>query len=239
MTSTITTAVSPDRNRYHGADACAGERLRQTAEILCITLSALGDECKKLAHLKNSDSIEANKAVMAITNIYKQLMELPNDELKVLIDSFELEVLDASITRIVSEDYDDEPSRDHSSLVPSWNQQGVCQMSALSIQPVPYGILEEAQGEAQTEEPDNPNLFSPGTQDMLSIDMVTTPLSTADTIDEDLRRTVGSFDNEDDVEGRDGPPALELQRQAMRGKQTTKRPGLFGRRPFRMRQAAE
>jgi hypothetical protein len=238
MTSTITTAVSPERNRYHAAYA-NGERLRRTIEMLCMALSSLGAECKKLAGANKHDSGAANKAVEAIQNIYDQLMMLPNDDLKSLIDSFELELFDRSISRIVSADEDEErtrfPPRVNSSWNHSTNQQGLPQTWARSVESVPYGILEEE----PTEERDNADLFSPRTLDMLSVDITATPRSTAETIDDDLRRTIGSFDNEDDTEGRDGPPALELQRQAMRGKRTKTTRSLFGRMPFRRRQAAE
>ena len=241
MTSTITTAVSPERNPHDGANS-NGERLRQTMDILCIGLSMLGDECVKLADAQSHDSGTTIKAIHAIQNVYNQLMMLPRDELKTLIDSFELDVLDvSSIARIVSADENDErieiSSRFHSSWGPTENKEhGFPQLWRLSVDSVPYDILEE---EEPAEEQENQDLFSPTTLDMLSVDILTTPASADATIDDDLRRTVGSFDNEDDPEGRDEPPALELQRQAMRGKRTKQGKGLFGRRPFRRRQAAE
>ena len=241
MTSTITTVVSPERNPSQGVNS-NGYRLRQTIDILCMGLSLIGDECAKLAQAKDHESRKAIKNLHAIQNFYNQLMMLPSDELKTLVDSFELDVYDvSSIARIVSADENDEqlevPSRLRSSWGPSENRHhGFPCKWGVSVDSVPYGILEE---EEPTEEQHPQDLFSPTTLDMLSVDILTSPGSGDATIDDDLRRTVGSFDNEDDPEERDEPPALELQRQAMRGKRTKQRKGLFGGRPFRRRQAAE
>lgn len=171
-------------------------------------------------------------------DIYEQFMLIPKDDLKTLIDSFEMDVLDmGSIARMVSAD-DDVEEREIREPLPftrsSWglaeHQQGSSQFSADSAS---YQILED---EPTSEERDSPNIFSPTSQDMRTIEIIATPES----MDDDLRRVAGSFDSGDDTEEREGPPALELQRQAMRGKRLKKtRKGFFNRRLFRRRKAAE
>jgi len=166
-------------------------------------------------------------------------MMLPNHELKDLIDFFELDVVDVSLARVVSTDDDEESvndtSRNRSERRPTANRR----IWGLSLESVPYGILEEE----PMDERDNADLFSPSTLDMMSVDLLTTPASTdVPTTDEDLRRTVGSFDSEDRPDRRDAPPtppALGSEQQATRSKLTKLRHGFFRRRPFRRRQAAE
>jgi hypothetical protein len=111
-------------------------------------------------------------------------------------------------------------------------------MTALSLEPIDIHLVEEEEEEEEREERENLEIFSPTTQDMQSIE--TSRIGSPDTIDDDLRRTVGSFDREEDErEYRDAPPAVNNNEQATCNKWGKGRLGIFNRRNFRRRQAAE
>lgn len=214
-------------------------------ETVCTSFDALSAECVKMAE-NQMDDLEVARAMH---HVYRQMLTIANDDLKALIDSFELDLI--SISRLVSHDTDDEEDETVAPflnqpfpLVRSWaptndsgtlQQQLVSQTMALSLQPIDINIVEDEEREAR----ENLDLYSPNTLDMESI-LSSSVAGTPDSMEDDLRRTVGSFDRDDDVvEEREAAPPMDFQDQAMRGKWGKGRLNIFKRRTFRRRQAAE
>jgi hypothetical protein len=275
MTSTITTAVTPDKNgQRHVGHFLRQGNLRHSMESICTAIDALGAECSRLAECQPEKA--SDSSINAIQRIYFQLLSVPNDDLKALIDSFELDILNLNISRMVSEDQvnisrmvsEDQGDESHPKesgtsfpqplqLARSWGpiengavQQMSSQSMALSLD-CPYLNLVED----EREDRENLDLFSPNTLDMRSIEQWSAR-SPAESIEEDdlrrtvgsfdqsieeddLRRTVGSFDQEEVVEERDQAPAIEAGQQATRRKWNKGRLAIFKRRNFRKRLAAE
>lgn len=248
MTSTITSALSPDAkgNRHSGYFLRRGN-LRQSMESVCAAFDTLSAECSKLA--KTQPEKASDSSMKTIEIIYRQLLSVPNDELKSLIDSFELDLLNFNITRMVSEDQGDEmyakePTTSFPQplpLVRSWGlvdnggyQPLGSESSAHSLQRLELNLIED-----EREDRENYDLFSPNTLDMQSIEQ-SSERSPTETIEEDdLRRTVGSFDQEEVVEEREAAPAVVPQQQPARAKWSKGRLAIFKRRNFRKRLAAE
>jgi hypothetical protein len=78
-------------------------------------------------------------------------------------------------------------------------QQLVSQTMGITIESLNVNVVEDDEEGA--------NLFSPSTEDMNSYEQ-----STNNTVD-DLRRTVGSFDTENDEEEREGAPPSRVPQQ--------------------------
>jgi hypothetical protein len=116
--------------------------------------------------------------------------------------------------------------------------QLVPQTMRIFTEPLSMNIVEENYDDAGT------HLFSPGTVDMASIEMSTFDHNR---MDEDLRRTVGSFDSEDVQEDRDSPPLVastiaERQLQPNRMNLATKKKAKkrsFWKKRFSRKKAAE
>ncbi len=246
MTSTITSAVTPDTkaNKRFGNVFGKGN-LRETMQTVCNALNALSAECATLAEAKSS-----SKSTATIQCIYFQLLSIPNDELKALIDLFELDIINLNISRMVSDDQGDEEYGEDRTrsiaeplpLVRSWgpvdssiSRQLGSQTRALSFQPLEYHLLQD--DDEFDEDRENPDLYSPNTQDMQSLEPSTT--RSLDTIDDDLRRTVGSFDTDERIEVRDAPPSMDHAQHSTRNKWGKGRLGIFNRRTLRRKQAAE
>lgn len=250
MTSTITSAVTPDNkaNKRFGTMFAQGN-LRAPMETVCSAMDALSAECSSLIQTNLSTKSFAN-----IQRIYYQLLSIPNDELKAVIDSFELDIVNLNISRMVSDDQGEEadtPRRTRSieeplPLVRSWgpvdtggSQHVVSQtVNSSSFHPLEYHMLHsDDEDEDDDRNRENPDLYSPTTQDMRS--MEPSPTRSLNTMDDDLRRTIGSFDTEDPIEQREGPPSMTHETNATRNKWAKGRLSIFNRRSLRKRQAAE
>ena len=256
MTSTITSAVTPDNkaNKRFGNMLAQGN-LRETMETVCLAMNALSAECASLIQAKVSKKTFAN-----IQRIYYQLLNIPNDELKAVIDSFELDIVHLNISRMVSDDQGEEGDAQRRirsiaeplPLVRSWgpvennggSQHVLSQtMNSSSFHPLEYHMLHsDDEGDdddhVHNNHRENPDLYSPTSQDMQTLEP--SPTRSLDTMDDDLRRTVGSFDLEDAIEERDGPPSMtHATNNSMRNKWGKGRLSIFNRRSLRKRQAAE
>lgn len=246
MTSTITSAVTPDAkaNKRFGNTFAQGN-LREAMTTVCTALDALSAECTTLL----SGAKVSTKSITSIQRICSQLLAVPNDELKALIDSFELDIVNLNISRLVSDDqgddgYIEERIRSIAQPLPLMRSWGPVDNRTLplltsqavpSFQPLDYHPLHD--DEEDDEDRENHGLYSPNTQDMQSLEPSTT--RSMDTNDEDLRRTVGSFDTEEAMEERDAPPNTGHAHHGIRHKWGKNRLSIFNRRTFRRRQAAE
>ena len=101
----------------------------------------------------------------------------------------------------------------------------------MSLNTLDMNLIDETNQERE----EGDSLFSPSSEDMRSIEQTasTSPY-------DDLRRTVGSFDRNDDVEERDASPAyVPLADEEAPAKKAKPRRSIFRRRIFRRRRAAE
>ena len=105
MTSTITSAVTPDKhseNRLGSANR--RDELRQAIETACILFDKLGTQVKNLSETKPSST---PLVIREIESLCSRLLKIPTEALRGLIDSFELDLLSLGISRMVSEDQGD------------------------------------------------------------------------------------------------------------------------------------
>ena len=168
------------------------ENLRRGLEAFATLFDRLSTACAKLLDAIAAKQDTSIKAAEEVKQIYLQLLMISNDDLKALIDSFELDFLPLSIKRLVSEDHGETGrtmntaathlSQPHpfvrSSASVGAGQQFVMQTMDIPLESLKVNVVEDDEEEGY-------NLFSPNTEDMNSIDENT------DTYD-DLWRTVGS-----------------------------------------------
>jgi hypothetical protein len=209
LTTTITSAWSPEKQPSSRRNE--GSHLRRTVEAAATLFDRLSAACSKLVQI-SAPSDTSIRAAEEIKRIYLQLITIHPNDMKALIDSFQLDLPPLQISRMVSDDYDEQRAdrRQSSSLalpppVPLTRSSGtLIRNPAQEIVARSLGIrFEAAEVNLIPEEEEGHNLFSPTTVDMKSIE------ESRDE-DEDVRRAVGSFDREDNEE-RDGPPAGERE----------------------------
>jgi hypothetical protein len=211
LTTTITSAWSPAKRPSSGRKE--GSHLRRTVEAAATLFDRLSAACSKLVQI-STPSDTSIRAAEEIKRIYLQLITIHPDDMKALIDSFQLDLPPLPLSRIVSDDCDEQRAGRHlsSSLglpppLPLIRSSGaLIRNPAQEIVARSLGIRFEApKVNLIQEEEEGRNLFSPTTVDMKSIE------ESRDEV-EDVCRTTGSFDREDnDNEERDGPPADERE----------------------------
>lgn len=217
MTTTITSAFSPEKNsRQFGAMEKSGphEALKSVVELI----GQLSEAIHEL--------LVGYEAVEDMKRIYVDFRDISIEDLKALIDSFELEVIPMQIHRMVSDDIDRPAFLPPASalsqpqplirsnrlltannetkkfpLAPSESLDGILvdeEEDEINI----FSAEEDADDKIDDTDQKNHNsrinMFSPSTEDMRT-------LGDGNVVD-DLRRTVGSFDIEDIGGVRDGPP---------------------------------
>ena len=235
LTTTITSAFSPEKNSRQMGYSLERVNLRRALENVSTLFDKLSAACVKLGDAMSAKSDASIKASEEIKSVYMQLMKLSVEDLKALIDSFELDLLPLQITRLVSEDHGESAhGRTRTSLlslpqplfrsgrhISATAQQLVTQTMGIPVESLKVNVVEDDEEGA--------NLFSPSTEDMNSIEQ-----STNNTVD-DLRRTVGSFDLENVEEVREGPPPSRVPQQVEKiGKMKR---GIWKRRYSRMKLA--
>jgi hypothetical protein len=238
LTTTITSAVTTnfnDRTR-HQTSAPNGLQLRRTIEILSTILHKMAVACLGLSEREINGqawNLGAQASIRLTEDIkrnYLQLLAVKKEDVKALVDAFELYLPALAITREVSCDLEDD-------YQPQASSQGQRQ----AMLPPPPVLMRFAPGAAWdlsrselTEEhrvvplPCNAqrmnrtplyrgsgDIFSPSTDDMQTRNSIEADDDEDEGtyIDEcdydDLRRTVGSNDYCDDEELRDGPVGNE------------------------------
>jgi hypothetical protein len=239
LTTTITSAVSFDKHSRHMGYPMNRVNMRRALEAVSTLFDRLSAACLKLVDVLSTKSDASVKAAEEIKRVYLLLLTLPVEELKALIDSFELDLLPMQITRPVSEDRDDSASAtDNTAFLSqpqpfvrssgSIAQQLVTQTMGLRLESLKVDVVED-------DEEGEVFLFSPNTEDMNSIEQ-STHTGTVD----DLRRTVGSFDNEEVEEEREGPPPHVPQAVvAVVTKKNKTRRSIWKRRQPQRQQVAE
>jgi hypothetical protein len=211
--------------------------MRRALEAVSTLFDRLSAACLKLVDVMSTKSDASVKAAEEIKRVYLQLLTLPVEDLKALIDSFELDLLPMQITRPVSEDRDDSASATDNTAFLSQPQPFVRSSGSIAQQLVTQTMglpLESLKVDAvEDDEEGEVFLFSPNTEDMNSIEQST------HTVD-DLRPTVGSFDNEEVEEEREGPPPHVPQAVvAVVTKKNKTRRSIWKRRQPQRQQVAE
>lgn len=213
VTTTITSAFSPEKNERLLSLNPHRRNLRKTLDNIATLLDRLGALCVTLLSKPETSFDESSNARGEITRIYLQLQKISVEDLESLIDSFELDIMPAPILRIISEDNGENqvPTVLQGAMpLPSVNDSHGIPAAAAS-HTLPVKITEDGQ------DCDN-HLFSPSTADMMSIEISASNRNFNE--DDDLRRTVGSFDSEESSEAaRDpSPPAVGFENQLNGGR---------------------
>ena len=211
VTTTITSAISPARNlRPMGGQNVDSVRLRRTLEATATLLDRLSKACSKLQMASNVSNEVSILAAEEVKRVYLQLLAIKTDDLNSLINSFELDIPPMQITRIISDDHGDAvtsaPNLCHPGgpvgslhrLPPQFTNHQMSRNSG-SIFDSNFADEQANPGPSWIQA----DLFSPSTNDMNSLDNTTY-------VQDDLRRTVGSFDrdetNVENIGRRDEPP---------------------------------
>ena len=195
VTTTITSAFSPDKNERLLGFNHQRRSLRQTLDTVITLFDHLGTECVALMGVSESNPGRLVQTKGEITRIYLQFQKVSADNLERLIDSFELDVLPAPILRILSKDNEEKNRGEQVAAVQN--------TITVSQEPLPVKDLEERQDSES-------RLFSPSTVDMMSIEASTSKPSSVD--QNDLRRSTETFGNANLSETREPSPPATLQR---------------------------
>jgi hypothetical protein len=236
LPSTITSAFSPEKYNRQKFDPLGRNSLRRSLELISTLFDNISENLVDVARSASLEMPPSTNAIEGLKTLYLDTQSIDTEDLKGLIDSFELDLQPLKITHLVSEDRADstmemkkgEQWTEPRALVRSSGplaSQLVRQTMALPSVVVDISVVEE-----EEDEEDNIYLSSPSTEDMNSIEQ------TIEEVD-DLRRTVGSFDNSCEVEEREGPPG-ETETEPQRTKKKAKR-SMWRRRISRRHQVAE
>jgi hypothetical protein len=235
LTTTITSAFSPEKHGFHFQQ----KNLRQTTETIVSLFDRLGAACTKLMGENFSSSNVSIMAAEEITRVYLQLQTISVGNLEALVDSFELDVLSLPISRLISDDQGEnmDTSNKPTTIVPVPKMKPPAEESSTSAQQLVSQTmaLSTALVEKREDREEGNSVFSPGTADMLSVEVSTN-------MTEDPRRAVGSFDDADVREERDAPPTSFVAEQrplSNAAKKKSSRTKLWKRRLLPRKKSAE
>jgi len=234
VATTISSAISPERRARPVGYYRDRVNLRDALHTFCSLLDELNVAMEALLH---SQGGPRRQDLDNLRSAYLHCLDIPDEDLKSLVDSFELNLAPLSIHRVVSEDNHDTPITAKPQTapieVPTTTTSSEYQTESPNATLVFSGIttLEKEQlvsvNVIEDDDSEDHPLFSPNTADMASIEQ---------SID-DLRRTVGSFDFGEVEESREeSPQPLDVNR--LTEKINKPRRSFWKRRPLR-RQAVE
>lgn len=191
LATTITSKPSPyRRNQPQSSSTQEAGHIRRTIEIVSTLLQKLTTACHEMANRKSPQ--DAIRATEGIKRNYLQLMTMKNQDIRSVVDAFIVGVTDMPLTRAVSVEEDQACLREQP-IVSMPPPQAISQ-SATQMQYVVKGNVATAPGHWQ-------DMFSPCTDDLQSV-----PIEPDDECEaDDLRRTVGSNDYDEETEDRDAP----------------------------------
>jgi len=239
MTTTITTVVSPEKDTtqffkqqqqsYYASSDRDDDgnrfRTRRTVESLFNLLHRLETSCLNIE--SKMGAAEKLEVIEDIKKIYFQLLIVPIQDLKLIINSYEMKFNQTQyLTRAVSDDQDVRISRSIHRPLPSYEIDKTAQKieienqryehpetDILRVNIVQYDDNEDDKNQNESIECD---LWSPTTNDMNStcIEESVTAMRNGEytaVVDEEehvdnSRRTVGNFDSETVQEEREAPP---------------------------------
>lgn len=219
-----------------------GLQMRHTIESFTSLLQKISINCRQLKMLKGcKTSCEATdhapapqtyvKACEEMKQNYLQLLGIPKEDLKALMEAFKLELVSPqsslmTLTREVSEDEDERPLIAEVKPQPrlrassdNVSQSLSLAMAAMAAARGSTALLSSSQTNNECRrfnQKSEANLFSPTTQDMRSTNGSGDGGKPESRL-EDLRRQIGSFDRDEvrggDDERRDGPPPSDEPRE--------------------------
>ncbi len=253
LATTITTVVSPGKygsslhNRFASSDQNAVDMsiqgTRKTVTSLARLLYRLEETCRGL----KSKITRKSMLVESIQKIYFELLNVSSADLKVIISSFDMEYAEPQIlARAVSND-EVATSRPPRSMK---QNQHIFQEHDISKDPLRVNIVESDNDDIDSDHRNQSiecDLWSPTSEDMMSLvsprseeenEPVTNngyaELKDDQPID-DLRRTVGSFDEREEEEQREGPPPPEEREPNQESFPATFARRVIGQRPRKSR----
>ena len=219
LTTTITSALSSVHNMRQTGRQQEGARLRRTLEAVTTLIAMLSSASLKLIEFPGFSDVSV-RAAEEIKRIYLHLLSIHSDDIKALIDSFHLDMPQVHLARIVSDDREDITRTVRKSAGVS-----ACMMSCFGppiplvrssgpvLKTVAQEIVARSKGITVGEpfvnlagngiEDQRVSLFSPNTADMNSIE------NSNPDYDDDLRRTAGSYDREEEENEREGAPGMQ------------------------------
>jgi hypothetical protein len=223
LTTTITSAVTTpfkDRARRQKS-APNGLQLRRTIEILSTILHKMAVACVGLSNINSEPwNLGAEASIRLTEDIkrnYLQLLAVKQEDVKALVNAFELYLPPLTITREVSTDAEDDdfPPQGSQAMTqilppppvlmraaPSWVHSRVQVLEDTDSRVLPAPCNRRTSRTPYRES----DLFSPATDDMQTKNSIERDDNGYMEEYDDLRRTVGSNDYCDDEECRDGPP---------------------------------
>lgn len=224
LTTTITSAVTTPRNdRTRHQKSANGLQLRRTIEIISTILHKMAVACLDLSNINSETwNLGAEASIRLTEDIkrnYLQLLAVKQEDVKALVDAFELYLPPLTITREVSCDAEDDfpPQGSNQAMTRILPPPPVMMRAAPSWVHSRVQVLEDADTDSRVVQQPAPcnrrmsrtpcresDLFSPATDDMQTKNSVEHDDGYMEEYD-DLRRTVGSNDYCDDEERRDGP----------------------------------
>ena len=233
LPTTITSAFSPEKGRNQTPYQQGRCSLRRSIEIVFILFEKMSGMLLDVARAAVQGQPPSTEVVEVMNAIYLEMQNVDTDDLKALIDSFELDLVPLKISRKVSEDAADaivdtkQSDRSTNDPIVGRSTDPLAKQLVSQTRHLPPIMVDDDVAD-ENEERDL-YLFSPATEDMNSI---------AQTIDDadDLRRMAGSFDARDEPEERDAPPVVETLSQ-----RSSKKPkkSMWRRRISRKHRVAE
>lgn len=198
LTTTLPSMATTPKHSHNQNDAAIsidGLVLRRTIEVLCTLLQQLTFICSQIAPIHDNENEnwsingkDSKKDIDALRTIYQQLLSLDSSYLQAMIDLFKGDQ-DSSGVNPVRFSLPPPPGLQHSTTTGNNTVQSFSQLSL-------------SRGEVLAS---RSNLFSPTTLDMNSPIQRDTPEEDEAFMYDDLRRTVGSADYDDEPENRDAP----------------------------------
>lgn len=189
LATTITSQPSGRGTQARSKPTHEAGQIRRSIEIISTLLQKMSVACNSMANRTSAeDSIRATEE---IKRNYLQLMTMKNQDVRCVVDAFIVGISSMPLARAVSVEDDQPVTRDHPivTMPESNSKPNTNEMICAS-----RGKIAMAPGTWQ-------DMFSPCTDDMASVPIETDEEYEAD----DLRRTVGSNDYDDNAEERDAP----------------------------------
>lgn len=208
-TSTITSHPQPDVHLGPALwkSGANGLQIRRTIQVLSSAFQTLSKSCRTLTAI-NPSAHDLARAAQTIKQVYsKQLARMDTEDLKHLIDAFELDIPPFRIARQVSRDQSEDGLP---ALPPLFTSRTVAGEFRLASAPQ-ASRMERFHGPRQD---DRESLFSPNTDDMRTWTLESEGEYDDDEdsllLYDDLRRQDGSNEYNDQPEPRDAAPMSAL-----------------------------
>lgn len=191
LATTITSKPSPRRGfQARATSTHETGQIRRTIEIVSTLLQKMSIACHQMSN--RSSSVDSIRATDEIKRNYLQLMTMQNRDVRSVVEAFIVGVVDMPLTRQVSAEEGQVGAKNIVTMPPSQAQQSKLVIETLCV---------AADGKPGATPGTWQNMFSPSTHDMQSARIEPDD----EEYEDDLRRTEGSNDYDDEEERRDAP----------------------------------